>query len=162
MKQALLVLVLGYVILLFDVTIFAAMQISYFRIEGILPLVIWYSFRQRSLESIVVVILLALIAGTFTYASTGIWIISLCIGYILSCYIYNQIDNLTWYQDILLFWFLNTVMIVILMFGTDSTDLVWPYGVIEALLLSILTPFWFYIFELLNDLFLIEENDKKI
>jgi len=151
MREFFLVILLGYIILLLDVTIFAAMQFSYLRIDGIMPLVIWYGFKRKSIEPILVVIILALIAGTFTYASTGIWIVSLCIGYLLSCYIYNQLDNLLWYQNILFFWFLITVMVVILMFGTDSTDLIWPYGIIESFILALLTPIWFYIFDLVSE-----------
>jgi len=158
MRRSFLVLLLGYIILLLDVTIFASIQFNYFRIDGIIPLVIWYGLKQRTFEPIMVVIILALIAGTFTYASTGIWIICLCVGYLLSCYIYSQIGNLMWYQHILLLWFLTTVMIVILMFGTDATDLIWPYGIIDAFILAIFSPIWFYIFDFFSDLLVVERK----
>ncbi len=158
MKESFLVILIGYIILLLDVTIFASIQFSNFRIEGIMPLVIWYGIRRRNFEPIVAVIILALIAGTFTYASTGIWIVCLCIGYLLASYIYSQIGNLIWYQHILLLWFLTSVMVVILMFGTDATDLIWPYGIIEAFILAILCPIWFYFFDFLFDLLVIEKK----
>ncbi len=158
MKEFILLIVIGYILLLLDVTIFASIQFSYFRIEGIIPLVIWYGLKCKNFEPIIVVIILALIAGTFTYASTSVWILCLCIGYILAYYIYSQISNLAWYQHILLLWFITSVMVVILMFGTDATDLIWPYGITEAFILAIFCPLWFYFFDFLFEIFLLKEE----
>ncbi len=147
MKTGLFVILLGYILLLFECTIGSCIQYGPIRLDGLIPLVVWYGFHEKLPDGLITILLLGLLADTFTCAPLGLFVSALCVGYLLALYISSQIQYPNWWQQSLLVWFISAAIIVILMVGTKATGLIWPFGLLSALVVGCLSPIWFAFFD---------------
>lgn len=146
MRSALLVLTLGYLMLAAETAWGLGLQVGLVRLDGVVPLIVWYGLRHPLPGGLLPVLGLALVAETFSYVPVGLYTLAYASGYLVVRYVEAQVMQQPLWQQALLVAFIGVVVMVILLTGSGAAELVWPWGICQALLYGLTAPIWFGFF----------------
>lgn len=147
MENALIVILIGYPLLLLETTLGPALEIGLVRPDGLIALVVWCGLNTPLPNGLAAILGLGLFAEAFTVASRGLYIFSFAVGYLMVRYILNHVITPYLWQRMLLVTVISMICLTILLSGTGGADLVWPWGISQAVLNGLLCPVWFLIFD---------------
>jgi hypothetical protein len=112
-----------------------------------MALVVWCGIKTPLPDGLAAILGLGLIAEAFTVTSRGLYIISFTIGYLMARYILSHVITPYLWQRMLLVAFVSTVCLAVLLTGSGDAELVWPWGILQAILNGISSPLYFILFD---------------
>lgn len=117
------------------------------RPDGLMALVVWCGIKTPLPNGLAAILGLGLIAEAFTVTSRGLYIISFTTGYLMVRYILSHVITPYLWQRMFLVAFASTVCLTVLLTGSGDAELVWPWGILQAILNGILSPLYFFLFD---------------
>ncbi|RUM92576.1 MAG: hypothetical protein DSZ23_00720 [Thermodesulfatator sp.] len=147
MTDIICILVLGYLSAVFQSGAGFFLQVGYVRPDAIPALICWFSLRQELPQGIAGILLLSFIVSAFSIIPFYVFPLSYLIGYLTVRYIVSNVLEITNWQVYLLVGFVSIEIIVIQLAGSGNAELVWPWGLIQALLNMATAPLFVFFFD---------------
>ena len=146
MRDGLVAILLGYSLLLIETTWGPLFQFGEVRLDGLVPLVVWYGLYHPLPGGIIPVLGLGIFCGALSGLPAGLYPLVYASGYLITRYILNHVVCITAWQQMLLVSFVSIEVMAVLLIGSGAAELMWPWGFGQTLLNGITAPFWFFVF----------------
>ncbi len=150
MKTEIVVIVTGFFLFLFNTTWGDVLGVGFTRVDGLVPLVAWTAIEIPLPAGLLPVLVLGVLAETFSIITTGSYIIAYASEYLMVRYVLGHVVCNLWWQKVLLVFFVSLGVEFIIFTGSSMVEYVWPWGVVQAVLNGLLSPFWFSLFSYLD------------
>ncbi|MGQ9500172.1 MAG: hypothetical protein ACUVQ6_07480 [Dissulfurimicrobium sp.] len=137
----------GYLLILTETTLWPISLTGLIRPDGLMALVVWCGIKTPLPDGLTAILGLGLIAEAFTITSKGLYMISFTIGYLMVRYILSHVITPYLWQRMLLVSFVSTICLAVLLTGSGNTDLIWPWGIAQAILNGVSSPLYFLLFD---------------
>lgn len=142
-----IVILTGYLLILIETTLWPISLTGLIRPDGLIALVVWCGIKAPLPNGLTAILGLGLIAEAFTVISKGLYIISFTIGYLMVRYILNHVITPYLWQRMLLVTFISIVCLAVLLTGSGNAELIWPWGILQAVLNGMLSPLYLLLFD---------------
>ncbi len=146
MIETFCLIILGYLIAVFQSSAGVFFQVGLIRLDAIPALICWYSLRQPLPLGMVAVAVLGLFVSVFSTIPMYVFPLSYVLGFLTIRYIISNVLELYPWQIYLLVGFLSLEIIVVQLAGSGNTELVWPWGLLQSGLNAISAPVFFFFF----------------
>lgn len=150
MRSGFFVIFSGFVLLLLETAWGPGVQFGLIRPDGLVALLVWHALRSRLPEGILPVLGLGVLTETFTVLPWGLYILAFVGGYLAVRYVANQVMCVYFWQQMLMVLFVSVGSLVILLTGSGVADLFWPWGLIQAVINSLMCPVLFFCLDSLH------------
>ncbi len=147
MKRTILLLFWGYAIVLIQTTWGPALQTGYVRLNGLVPLIVWFGLGTPMPGGLLAALALGVLSEPFSSLPGGLYIIAFSGAYFLVRYIHDHIIYPPLWQQVLLATFISIGVQTVLLVGSKATDLLWPWGFVQAVIDGITYPLWVGLFD---------------
>ncbi len=147
MKKPAVAFFWGYLILLLETAWGLGLQVGPVRLDGLCALVTWYGLGSPMPGGLLTALGLGVLAEPFSSLPGGLYIVSFSGAYMLVRYIHSHVVYPPLWQQVLLAGFISIGVETVLLVGSGATDLLWPWGFLQALLNGLTYPFWSRLFQ---------------
>jgi rod shape-determining protein MreD len=151
MKRHLWFLLTSFLLMLLQITFFTGIKAGYIVVDFLTPFIVWWSLRTPLPEGILTVLAAGILADTLSALPPGLFIFAWSLGYLTTRYIARHLNGTTMWHNMFITGFVTMETVVILQVGSQAIDLVWPWGIGQALLNSVLTSLFFRFFDFFAD-----------
>ncbi len=145
MRLVLIAAVAATVLIVLETALFPFFQMGLLRIDGLCALIAWLGLRSpfspACLGATLVVSLMACLATALPWQVVPI---AYGLGALAASYLSINIMELTFIQKILMVGFVSLLANVIMLAGSGNLELVWPWGILQALLNLVTAPFFLF------------------
>ncbi len=159
MRDGLITILLGYTLALIETTWGPLLQFEQVRLDGLVSLVVWYGLDHPLPGGIIPVLILGFLCEQLSGLPAGLYPLVYVSGYLITRYILNHVVCVTIWQQMLLVSFVSIEVIAVLLVGSGAVELIWPCGIGQILLNSIMAPLWFSVFDRIRSIY--SEKDRK-
>lgn len=142
MKETVVFLIASYLAALYQTSIGTFLQTGYIRLDAIAAIICWYGLRRHTFEGILPVFFTGLMAAQFSVVPWFVFPFSYLVAFFTVRYIISNILEVAWIHVVLITGFISMEICVIQLVGSKNPELVWPWGVFQALLNGISAPFF--------------------
>jgi hypothetical protein len=150
MKRHLLFIITAFTLILLQQTFFAGIGFHYITIDPLTLFIIWWSIKHPLPEGIIEILGAAVLAEILSSLPAGMIIFSWTAGYLTARYIIRHFGENEKWHHIFIAGFVTMEMTVILQTGSNAMELVWPWGIGQAIINSVLAPLFFWCFDMLS------------
>lgn len=154
------ILTIGFILILFETSLFSFIKIGDLKINLIFPFIVWIAFSKNIEHGLFYVIGIAFIVEIFTIISPYVYILSFTLSYLLVKYILDNINCVFIWQRMLIVGLVTLLSNFIMYLFYGVLDRVIPFGMLQAIINAILTPFLFLLYDKINFFFFPEFMDK--
>ena len=153
MIEALCLFILGYVAAVFQSGAGAFFQIGLIRLDALPALICCYSLRQGLPYGALVITVFGLIVSCFSTMPAYVFPFSYIIGFLIVRYIVSNVLELANWQTYVLVGFLSMEIIVVQLAGSGNAELVWPWGLSQAVVNVVTAPVFIFFWNRLESVF---------
>jgi len=161
-RYFLFILIAGFVLVVLETTLGSFLKINDVKISFIFPFIAWLGFRKNLEDGLFYVLAISFIVEIFTIISPYVYIISFILSYILIKYILDNINCIFIWQRMLIVGLITLLSNFIMYLFYGVLDRVVPYGILQAIVNAIFTPFLFLFYDTINCFFFPELKDENI
>ncbi len=147
MKKTLILVFWGYLLLLFQTSWGPVFQWGLVRLNGLVPLVVWYGFGVPMPGGLLAALALGVLCEPFSSIPGGLYIVAFSGAYLLVRYIHDHTIFLVLWQRCLVAVFVSIGVQTVLLLGSRAMDLLWPWALIQAALDGLTYPLWSRLFD---------------
>ncbi len=147
MRKGLVVIFLGYILLLIETALGDMFQFGLIRLDGIVPLIAWYGLNHGLPGGILPVLGLGVLSDPLSGLPAGLYSLGYAGEYLMIRYIVNHAKCAAPWQQMLLVSFVSIEVVTVLLTGSGAAEIIWPWGLIQALINGITAPLWFVVFD---------------
>ena len=144
MKTILVFLFLSYVSLLFESTWCIFCSLYFLHIDPLPALICWLSLKEDFWPGTLAVTVCGLMACLFSCLKFFLFPLAYLIGFFTVYFIRINMLELSKLQAYLITGFISIEMLVVQLAGSGSPELLWPWGLIQAVINFVIAPvvFW--------------------
>jgi len=153
MIDALSLFFLGYVAAVVQSSAGVFFQIGLIRLDAVPALICCYSLRQDIPHGILVITFFGLLISCFSTLPAYVFPFSYVIGFLTMRYIVSNVLDLAGWQIYVLAGFLSMEIIVVQLAGSGNAELVWPWGLFQALVNVVIAPVFIFVWNRLEAVF---------
>jgi hypothetical protein len=153
---------MGLILVILETTLGSFVKMNDVKISLIFPFIAWIGFRKDIEDGLLYILAIALIVEVFTIISTYVYILSYGLSYILIKYTLDNINCIFIWQRMLIVGLVTLLSNFIMYLFYGALDRVVPYGILQAIINAIFTPFLFSFFYTANCFFFPELRDKTL
>ena len=139
--------ILGYMAAVLQSSAGALLQVGLVRLDALTALLCWYSLRRDALYGSVFVVVFGLLISSFSIIPAYVFPLSYLLGFLTVRYIVSNVLELSSWQVYLMTGFVSMEISVVQLAGSGSADLVWPWGVLQALVNVLTAPVLMAVFD---------------
>ncbi len=137
---------LGYAAAVFESSAGAFLQVGLVRLDALAALLCWFSLRQETLYGSIFILLFSLLLSTFSVLPVYVFPLSYLLGFFTVRYIAANVLELAPWQIYLITGFVSMEISVIQLVGSGNAELVWPWGLFQAVVNVFTAPVFMFIF----------------
>ena len=145
MLQDIFFLCAGFVFLLIETSWCGVLRFGLVQIDGLFPLVVWYSMRAPYLKGFFSIFSLGLLSFLFSFTSS--YMIAFIISFLLIRFISSNICKITLFGKMVFTGLITLLAMIIVMSISNYPELIWPWAFLQACLNFLLAPLFFYFFD---------------
>ena len=149
MRVSLIFLLLSYLSLIINTVSQFPDRLSFLHIDLLPALLNWYALNEQTFKGSFFVLLVAAISSLFSVLPVWSFFTGYLIAFLIIRYICSNVLELSLLHIHLLTFFLSIEILVIEMIFTGTPELLWPFGMAQAFLNLLLSPFLFFIANLI-------------
>lgn len=146
MKKYIYFLLTAFFFMLLQFTLLTGLKFGYLTIDTITPFLVWWAIRTPMPMGLVATVAAGIIAEILSSIPTGLFIFAWSTGYLSTRYMAGHMAEPEIWQQTFMVAFVSMEITVILQTGSSAIELVWPWGILQALLNAMTAPIFFSIF----------------
>ena len=153
MIETLCLFILGYAAAVFQSSAGVFFQIGLIRLDAVPALICCYSLRQDLPHGLMAITIFGFLVSFFSTIPAYLFPFSYVIGFLTVRYIVSNVLELVSWQVYVLTGFLSMEIIVVQLAGSGNAELVWPWGLFQALVNAATAPVFIFIWNRLEAVF---------
>ena len=161
MIETLCLFILGYLAIVFQSSAGVFFQIGLIRLDALPALICWFSLRQKIPQGLPVVVLFGFLVSIFSTIPAYVFPLSYALGFLTVRYIVSNVLELSMWQVYLMVGFLSMEIIVVQLAVSGNPELVWPWGLCQAVLDAATAPVFMIFFNRFETVIKKIKRDKR-